>query len=119
MRPRFERAATCLDNSLIRNLDYRLMLEASSIIYLYGAFPCENAVEIYYSEYPTEPSTKRGHESITEINSLLVDWYWNLGVIRCCVWAVENKTNPFEFHEEVLSLQPMIPPKRFDLFPPD
>ena len=27
--------------------------------------------------------------------------------------------NPFECHEEVLSLQPMIPPKRFDIFPPD
>ena len=27
--------------------------------------------------------------------------------------------NPFECHEEVLNLQPMIPPKRFDIFPPD
>ena len=27
--------------------------------------------------------------------------------------------NPFKCHEEVLSLQPMIPPKRFDTFPPD
>ena len=27
--------------------------------------------------------------------------------------------NPFECHEEVLFLQPMIPPKRFDIFPPD
>ena len=27
--------------------------------------------------------------------------------------------NPFKFHEEVLYLQPMIPPKRFDIFPPD
>ena len=26
--------------------------------------------------------------------------------------------NPFECHEDVLSLQPMIPPKRFDIFPP-
>ena len=26
---------------------------------------------------------------------------------------------PFKCHEEVLSLQPMIPPKRFDIFPPD
>ena len=24
---------------------------------------------------------------------------------------------PFKCHEEVLSLQPMIPPKRFDIFP--
>ena len=27
--------------------------------------------------------------------------------------------NPFKCHEEVLSLQPMIRPKRFDIFPPD
>ena len=26
--------------------------------------------------------------------------------------------NPFKYHEEVLSLQPMIPPKRFDIFFP-
>ena len=24
--------------------------------------------------------------------------------------------NPFKYHEEVLYLQPMIPPKRFDIF---
>ena len=27
--------------------------------------------------------------------------------------------NPFECHEEVLYLQPLIPPKRFDISPPD
>ncbi|CAN0431659.1 unnamed protein product [Ascophyllum nodosum] len=27
--------------------------------------------------------------------------------------------NPFKCHEEVLYLQPLIPPKRFDIFPPD
>ena len=27
--------------------------------------------------------------------------------------------NPFKCHEEVLYLQPMIPPKRFDISPPD
>ena len=27
--------------------------------------------------------------------------------------------NPFKCHEEVLYLQPMIPPKRFGIFPPD
>ena len=27
--------------------------------------------------------------------------------------------NPFKCHEEVFYLQPMIPPKRFDIFPPD
>ena len=26
--------------------------------------------------------------------------------------------NPFKCHEDVLSLQPMIPPKRFDISPP-
>ena len=26
--------------------------------------------------------------------------------------------NPYKCHEEVLYLQPMIPPKRFDKFPP-
>ena len=27
--------------------------------------------------------------------------------------------NPLKCHEEVLYLQPMIPPKRFDILPPD
>ena len=27
--------------------------------------------------------------------------------------------NPFKCHKEVLYLQPMLPPKRFDIFPPD
>ena len=27
-------------------------------------------------------------------------------------------TNPFKCHEEVLYLQPLIPPKRFDIFSP-
>ena len=27
--------------------------------------------------------------------------------------------NPFKYHEEVWSLQPMISPKRFDIFPLD
>ena len=27
--------------------------------------------------------------------------------------------NPFKYHEEVLYLQPIIPPKRFDIFSPD
>ena len=27
--------------------------------------------------------------------------------------------NPIKYHEEILYLQPMIPPKRFDIFPPD
>ena len=28
-----------------------------------------------------------------------------------------SRNNPFKYHEEVLYLQPLIPPKRFD-FPP-
>ena len=27
--------------------------------------------------------------------------------------------NPFKYHEDVLYLQPMISPQRFDIFPPD
>ena len=30
-----------------------------------------------------------------------------------------QSVNPFKCHEEVLSLQPMVLPKRFDIFPPD
>ena len=30
-----------------------------------------------------------------------------------------SEGNPFKCHDEVLSLQPMTPPKRFDIFPPD
>ena len=30
-----------------------------------------------------------------------------------------GRRNPSKCHEEVLSLQPMIPPKHFDIFPPD
>ena len=30
-----------------------------------------------------------------------------------------NKGNSFKCHGEVLYLQPMVPPKRFDTFPPD
>ena len=29
-----------------------------------------------------------------------------------------SQGNPFKCHEEVLYLQPMIPPKRFDIFSP-
>ena len=29
-----------------------------------------------------------------------------------------HRGNPFKCHEEVLYLQPMIPPKRFDMFSP-
>ena len=34
---------------------------------------------------------------------------------------IPSSGNPFKYHEEVLYLQPMIPPtsKRFDIFPPD
>ena len=32
---------------------------------------------------------------------------------------IPSSGNPFKCHEEVLYLQPMIPRKRFDMFPPD
>ena len=38
--------------------------------------------------------------------------------ILCCWPNVTTIGNPFKCHEEVLYLQPMIPPKRFDIFPP-
>ena len=51
---------------------------------------------------------------------------------HCLLWRYENPSlhytvvpmllpsgNPFKCHEEVWSLQPMIPPKRSDIFPPD
>ena len=33
--------------------------------------------------------------------------------------AQKKWDDPFKFHEEVLFLHPLIPPKRFDIFPPD
>ena len=33
--------------------------------------------------------------------------------------TVLSSGNPFKYHEAVVFLQPMIPPKRFDIFPPD
>ena len=35
-----------------------------------------------------------------------------------CYYTI-GEYNPIKYHEEVLYLQPMIPPKRFDIFPPD
>ena len=32
---------------------------------------------------------------------------------------LRSSENPFRCHEEVLHSQPMIPPKRFDIFSPD
>ena len=37
--------------------------------------------------------------------------------LLCCCYH-RGTRRPFKCHEEVLSLQPMIPPKRFDIFPP-
>ena len=36
-----------------------------------------------------------------------------------CWSNVTSSGNPIKCREDVLSLQPMIPPKRFDIFPPD
>ena len=38
--------------------------------------------------------------------------------LYCCL-NVTTIGNPFKCHEEVLYLQPTVPPKRFDIFPPD
>ena len=45
----------------------------------------------------------------------------NGGVFPGIIYTVDPMLlpsgNPFECHEEILYLQPMIPPKRFDIFP--
>ena len=61
---------------------------------------------MYDSEYSTKSRTEMGHESATEINSLLYVLTTVVGVIK------------MKYHEEVLYLQPLIPPKRFDIPPP-
>ena len=46
---------------------------------------------------------------------------YNRGLLPDIILFVDPRLlppgNPFKCHEEVLSLQPMIPPKRFDIFP--
>ena len=42
-----------------------------------------------------------------------------LGIILLTQCYYHRGGNPFKCHEEVLYLQPMIPPKRFDIFPLD
>ena len=37
----------------------------------------------------------------------------------CICYLLFPSGNPFKCHEEVLYLQPLIPPKRFDIFSPD
>ena len=41
-----------------------------------------------------------------------------LDIILLTLCYYHSGNNPFKWHEEVLSLQPTIPPKRFDIFPP-
>ena len=62
---------------------------------------------------------------------LLFVWCLRMAINKCTVeqWASPRHLtvdpmllpsgNPFKCHEEVLSLQPTIPPKCFDTFPPD
>ena len=38
------------------------------------------------------------------------------GIILLTLCCYHRGTNTFKCHEEVLYLQPMIPPKRFDIF---
>ena len=49
---------------------------------------------------------------------------YNGGLLLDIILSVDpmllpSSGNPFKCHEGVLFLQPMIPPKRFDIFPPD
>ena len=39
------------------------------------------------------------------------------GLLPDIILLTQCYGNPFQCHEEVLYLQPMIPPKRFDTFP--
>ena len=41
------------------------------------------------------------------------------GIILLLIQCYYHRGNPFKCHEEALYLQPMIPPKRVDMFPPD
>ena len=41
----------------------------------------------------------------------------NIMLLIQCYYLIPSG-NPFKCHEEVLYLQPMIPPKRFDIPPP-
>ena len=53
------------------------------------------------------------------INNVSVQY--NGGLLPDIILLTQCPTigNPFKCHEEVLYLQPMIPPKSFDIFPPD
>ena len=41
------------------------------------------------------------------------------GIILLTQCYLPSGRNPFKCYEEVLYLQPIIPSKRFDIFPPD
>ena len=43
---------------------------------------------------------------------------YNSGRLPDIILLTQCNGNPFKCHEEVLYLQPMIPPKRFDIFSP-
>ena len=49
-----------------------------------------------------------------------VNVQYNGGFLRHCTVdpMLSASGNLFKCHEEVLYLQPLIPPKRFDIFPP-
>ena len=49
------------------------------------------------------------------INNVSVQY--NGGLFRDIILLLFPSGNPFKCHEEVLYLQPLIPPKRFDVFP--
>ena len=43
---------------------------------------------------------------------------YNGGLLPDIILLTLPSGNPFKCHEEVLYLQPLIPPKRFDIFSP-
>ena len=54
------------------------------------------------------------------INASVQYWYnGGLSLTYTVDPMLSPSGNPFKCHEEVLYLQPLIPPKRFDFFPPD
>ena len=48
-----------------------------------------------------------------------MSWVCQAGFTVVEPMLLPSSRNPFQCHEEVLSLQPMIPLKSFDIFPPD
>ena len=50
--------------------------------------------------------------------SINISVQYNCGLLPDIILLTQCYGNTFKCHEDVLSWQPMIPPKRFDIFPP-